>query len=57
MSQNEIILRCDTFLNERSSPGQDFWALVSKEKYQNLKKCVEKVNSVPHIYESQQSPT
>lgn len=32
MSQNEIILRCDTFLNERSSPGQDFWALVFQGK-------------------------
>ncbi|KAL0803215.1 hypothetical protein ABMA28_017316 [Loxostege sticticalis] len=28
-----------------SSSGQDFWALVSKEKYPNLKKCVEQLHS------------
>ncbi|CAK1579503.1 unnamed protein product [Parnassius mnemosyne] len=38
MLQNEIItLRCDIFLKAKSSSGQNFWALVSKEKYPNLK--------------------
>ncbi|CAK1596522.1 unnamed protein product [Parnassius mnemosyne] len=46
MLQNEIItLRCDIFLKARSSSGQDFWALVSKEKYPNLKNCVEQLHS------------
>lgn len=46
MLQNEIItLRCDIFLKARSSSGQDFWALVSNEKYPNLKKCVEQLHS------------
>lgn len=46
MLQNEIItLRCDIFLKARSSSGQDFWALVSNEKYRNLKKCVEQLHS------------
>lgn len=44
--QNEIItLRCDIFLKARSSSGLDFWALVSNEKYPNLKKCVEQLHS------------
>lgn len=46
MLQNEIItLRCDIFLKARSSTGQDFWALVSNEKFPNLKKCVEQLHS------------
>lgn len=44
--QNEIItLRCDIFLKARSSSGLDFWAVVSNEKYPNLKKCVEQLHS------------
>ncbi|GBP12804.1 SCAN domain-containing protein 3 [Eumeta japonica] len=47
MLQNEIItLRAKfIFLKARSSSGQDFWALVSNEKYPNLKKCVEQLHS------------
>lgn len=45
MLQNEIItLRCDIFLNARSSSGQDFWVLVSNEKYPNLNKWVEQLH-------------
>ncbi|CAH2094825.1 unnamed protein product [Euphydryas editha] len=44
--QSEIItLRCDIFLKARSSSGLDFWALVSNEKYPNLKKCIEQLHS------------
>ncbi|XP_047020709.1 general transcription factor II-I repeat domain-containing protein 2A-like isoform X2 [Helicoverpa zea] len=46
MLQNEIItLRCDIVLKARSTSGLDFWALVSNEKYPNLKKCVEQLHS------------
>lgn len=40
-----LILRSDVFLKARSGSGMDLWKLVSKEKYPNLKKCVEKLHS------------
>lgn len=44
--ENEMIaLRCDVFLKARSGSNLEFWPLVSNEKYPNLKKCAEQLNS------------
>lgn len=44
--ENEILtLRGDVFLKARSGSDMDLWKLVSKDKYPNLKSCVEQLHS------------